>query len=72
MERQHTENLFRRFKGQLVSIKTVSGGIYEGRVAEITNDYVCLVNRENTDPTQVFLFFTSLESMIVLEVPPPT
>lgn len=72
MERQHTENLFRRFKGQLVSIKTVSGGIYEGRVAEITNDYVCLVNRENTDPAQVFLFFTSLESMIVLEVPPST
>ncbi len=70
MERQHTENLFRRFKGQLVSIKTVSGGVYEGRVTEITNDYVCLVDRENTDSAQVFLFFSSLESMIVLELPP--
>ena len=38
MAGQHTENLFRRFKGEAVSIKTVSGGLYEGRVTEITND----------------------------------
>ena len=39
MERQHTENLFRRYKGQLVNVKTISAGIYKGRVGEITNDY---------------------------------
>jgi hypothetical protein len=69
MVRQHSENLFRRFKGQVVTIKTVSGGIYEGRIAEITNDYVCLIERQNAEPTQVFLFFTALESMMVVEVP---
>ncbi len=69
MERQDTENLFRRYKGQLVNIKTISGGVYEGRVAEITNDYVCVVDRENTDPSRVFLFFTSIESIMVLDTP---
>ncbi|MGH9880411.1 MAG: hypothetical protein ACRD6N_03160 [Pyrinomonadaceae bacterium] len=52
-----------------MTIKTVSGGIYEGRIAEITNDYVCLIERQNAEPTQVFLFFTALESMMVVEVP---
>ena len=69
MERQHTENLFRRFKGEMVTIKTISAGIYEGRIAEITNDYVCLVERKDDDPTQVFVFFSSLESMMLVEVP---
>jgi hypothetical protein len=66
MERQHTENLFRRFKGQLVAIKSITGGIYEGRVAEITNDYVCLTERQNGQPSQVFLFFNAMESMTVI------
>ena len=42
MAGQHIENLFRRFKGEVVDVKTVSGGIYAGRVVEVTNDYVCL------------------------------
>lgn len=67
MEGQHSENLFRRYKGQLVSIKTVSGGIYEGRVTEVTNNYVSLVDRGKTDPSPVFLFYDSIESMIVVE-----
>ena len=28
MAGQHMENLFRRFKGEVVDVKTVSGGIY--------------------------------------------
>ena len=68
MEGQHTENLFRRYKGQLVNVKTISGGIYEGRLTEITNDYISLVDRANVDPSQVFLFFRSIESMVVVEV----
>jgi hypothetical protein len=69
MERQDTENLFRSYKGRLVNIKTISGGVYEGRVAEVTNDYVCVVDRENSEPSRMFLFFNSLESMMVLEIP---
>ena len=67
MERQHTENLFRRFKGQFVVIKSITGCAYEGRVAEITNDYVCLTERQNENPSQVFLFFNSMESMTVVD-----
>ena len=35
MAGQHIENLFRRFKGEKVNIKTISGGIYEGRVISL-------------------------------------
>jgi hypothetical protein len=69
MERQHTENLLRRFKGQLVNIKTLSGGNYEGRIGEITDDYVALIEREIIDSSQVFVFFNSIESMILVEAP---
>ncbi len=67
METQHAENLFRRYKGQIVSVKTLSGGIYEGHITEITNNYISLVDRGKEDPTQVFLFFNSIESMLVVE-----
>jgi hypothetical protein len=67
MARQHTENLFRRYKGQLVNVKTISAGIYKGRVGEITNDYVALNDREGEDETQTFLFFDAIESIVVIE-----
>jgi hypothetical protein len=70
MERQHTENLFRRYKGQLVNVKTISAGIYKGRVGEITNDYVALIDREGEDETQTFLFFVAIESIVVIEATP--
>lgn len=69
MARQHTENLFRRYKGKLVQIKTISGGVYSGRVGEITNDYVSLINREAEDETQNFVFFEAMESLVVMEAP---
>ena len=69
MERQHTENLFRRYKGELVNIKTISGGVYSGRVGEITNDYVSLIDREAEDETQNFVFFVAIESLVVMEMP---
>jgi hypothetical protein len=62
MAGQHAENLFRRFKGETVSLKTISGGIYEGRIMEITNDYVCLSDTAANDKP-VFIFFTAVESM---------
>jgi hypothetical protein len=65
---QHIENLFRRFKGEVVNIKTVSGGIYEGKISEITNDYVCVAKSNDPDGIGVYVFFTAIESMT--SVPP--
>jgi ribosome maturation factor RimP len=66
MDRQHVENLFRRFKGEKVNLKTISGGIYEGRVIEVTNDYVCLSETTGAESSPVFIFFNAIESMATL------
>jgi ferredoxin-fold anticodon binding domain-containing protein len=42
MSYQHVENLLIRYRGQAVNLKTVSGGVYEGTVTDVTNDYVAL------------------------------
>ena len=65
MAGQHLENLFRRFKGEVVDVKTISGGIYSGRIAEITNDYICLTESSGAPGQQVFLTFGAIESMVV-------
>jgi hypothetical protein len=65
MARQEVENLFRRFKGEVVDVKTISGGIYSGRVVEISNDYVCLTETSGAAGEKVFLFFAAIESMAV-------
>jgi hypothetical protein len=65
MAGQHIENLFRRFKGEMVDVKTVSGGIYSGRIIEITNDYISLSETSGAPGQQVFLFFSAIESMAV-------
>ena len=71
MVRQHTENLFRRFKGELVNIKSISGGVYRGYVSEITNDYVSIIDRETEDDTQTFILYSSIESLVVISPPAP-
>ena len=63
------ESFFCRLKGQAIIVKTVSGGVYEGRVGEVTKDYVCLIEHQGAESTEVFLFFRSLESAIVASVP---
>jgi hypothetical protein len=65
MAGQHMENLFRRFKGEVVDVKTVSGGLYTGRITEVTNDYICLSELSVAPGQQVFLFFRAIESMAV-------
>ena len=65
MSGQHIENLFRRFKGEVVDLKTVSGGIYSGRIVEITNDYVCLTETSGAPGQRVFIAFSAIESMAV-------
>jgi len=42
MNYQHIENLLIRYRGQVVNIKSVSGGSYEGTINDVTNDYVSL------------------------------
>ena len=48
-----------------MDIKTISGGLYSGRVVEITNDYVCLSETSGAPGQQVFIAFTAIESMAV-------
>jgi len=48
-----------------VDVKTVSGGIYSGRVVEITNDYVCLMETSGAPGQQVFVAFAAIESVAV-------
>jgi len=48
-----------------VDVKTVSGGIYSGRIVEITNDYVCLTETAGAAGQQVFIAFAAIESMAV-------
>ncbi|HUS11163.1 MAG TPA: hypothetical protein VMZ30_11925 [Pyrinomonadaceae bacterium] len=69
MERQHTENLFRRYKGQPVTIRSISGGVYKGHVGEISNDYVLLTDRGSEDGSQTFVFYEAIEAIVVMEVP---
>ena len=68
MAGQHIENLFRRFKGEVVDIKTISGGIYSGRVSEITNDYIELIETSGPSGQHVFITFRSIESMAITTV----
>ena len=56
---------FAASKGEVVDVKTVSGGIYSGRISEITNDYVCLTETRPEPGQQVFLSFSAIESIVV-------
>lgn len=67
MERQHTENLFRRYKGKLVTVRSISGSVYKGHVGEITNDYVLLIGDESEGRAQTFVLFEAIESIVISE-----
>jgi ferredoxin-fold anticodon binding domain-containing protein len=65
MGMQQLENMLRRYKGQSIDIKTVSGGLYEGTITEITNDYVALnLKGEDGSREQVFVLLQSIESIL--------
>ena len=64
---QDAENMLRRYKGQSVDIKTVSGGVYEGTITEVSNDYVALSLKSGDDdgePDQVYVLLHSIESVL--------
>ncbi|HZI48512.1 MAG TPA: DUF2642 domain-containing protein [Pyrinomonadaceae bacterium] len=65
MNYQHVENLLIRYRGQAVNIKTISGGLYEGVVTDVTNDYVALKihNSVGGDDT-VFVLLHAVESVL--------
>ncbi len=66
---ENKKSLFSRFRGRLVNIKTLSGGIYEGRVADVTQEYISLLEAENTEPTEVFIRINAIESIVAVDVP---
>jgi hypothetical protein len=43
MNYQHVENLLIRIRGKEVNIKTMSGAVYDGKITDVTNDYVTLL-----------------------------
>lgn len=63
MVRQHIENLFRRYKGKRVAVRSLSGSEYQGQVGEITNDYVLLKDSE----TETFVLYEAIESIVVID-----
>jgi len=65
MNYQHVENLLIRYRGQAVNIKTISGGIYEGTISDVTNDYVSLKLVAAAGETQlVIVLLHSIESVL--------
>ncbi len=64
MNYQHIENMLIRYRGQAVDIKTISGGVYEGTVNDVTNDYVALkVKNSAGGEDVVFILLHAVESV---------
>ena len=65
MAYQHVENLLIRFRGRSVGIQTLSGGVYEGIISDITNDYVALkVQGQDGETDDVIVILHSIESIL--------
>jgi hypothetical protein len=67
MNYQHVENLLIRYRGQSVNLKTVSGGVYEGVISDVTNDYVALkVKGSGSEDDLVVVLLHSIEAVLPL------
>jgi len=65
MKHQHVENLLIRYRGQTVNIKTISGGVYEGTINDVTNDYVSLKTPGAAGENQlVIVLLHAIESVV--------
>jgi len=60
---QHLENLLRRHREEVVKIRTMFGGTYEGAITEINSDYVMLVCERDGPPEQTFVLLQSIEAV---------
>jgi hypothetical protein len=64
MNYQHVENLLLRIRGKSVTIKALSGGVYEGSISDVTNDYVALkVKNDDSEENVVIVLLHSIESV---------
>jgi hypothetical protein len=64
MNYQHVENLLIRYRGRAVDIKSVSGGLYEGTISDVTNDYVSLkIKHSSGDDDLVIILLHAIESV---------
>ena len=65
MNYQHIENLLIRYRGDAVNIKTVAGGIYEGVITDVTNDYVALKTTDKVaEGDVVIVLLHAIESVL--------
>ena len=65
MNYQHVENLLIRYRGRAVVIKSVSGGLYEGTISDVTNDYVSLKIKGATgEDDLVIILLHAIESVL--------
>jgi len=65
MNYQHIENLLIRYRGQAVSIKSISGGVYEGTISDVTNDYVSLkITSASGESDMVIVLLHAIESVL--------
>ena len=65
MNYQHIENLLLRYRGDAVNIKTISGGIYEGVISDVTNDYVTLKTTDTiAERDVVIVLLHAIESVL--------
>ena len=65
MNYQHVENLLIRYRGEAVDIKTISGGVYEGYISDVTNDYVALkVKSAGGEEDVVIVLLHAIESVL--------
>jgi len=63
---QHVENLLIRYRGRTIDVKTLSGGMYEGVIADVTNDYVTLkIKGASGEVDSVTILLHSIESIMV-------
>jgi hypothetical protein len=64
MNYQQVENLLIRYRNQAISLKTISGGIYEGTISDVTNDYVALKTQGAAGEDEVVIVLLhSIESI---------
>jgi len=65
MNYQHIENLLIRYRGDAVDIKTISGGVYEVSITDVTNDYVALKVKDAAgDEDSVVILLHAIESVL--------
>ena len=65
MNYQHIENLLIRYRGDAVTVKTISGGIYEGVISEVTNDYLAMKTTDTVGENDVVIVLLhAIESVL--------